>query len=334
MRHTMALGAKPSVRRPREQAILMVFLTALVTVLCSRTVAAEDKTLSISVLQFGTAHWELDHIRHAGLDEANGYQLELRPVANLPASRLAVTSGSVNGAVADLLWVQSRYTSGSAYFYVPFSSQIGDVVVASESDIRSVADLVGRRVGVAGGPDSKGWILLTEVARDQGLALADSVELQFGAPRCSVRRSSEVRSMPSLPTGISPPGSRARGWRSAFRMEDLLGRLGLDTSLPVLGYVFPKAWADEHISLVRRFARSVRQAKQQLAANPEHWNRLKSLMRDPGPGEFDALREGFLAGTPEALTDQRLADLHRLLELTGASGDNLMPAELFLREAP
>lgn len=182
MRHTMALGAKPSVRRPREQAILMVFLTALVTVLCSRTVAAEDKTLSISVLQFGTAHWELDHIRHAGLDEANGYQLELRPVANLPASRLAVTSGSVNGAVADLLWVQSRYTSGSAYFYVPFSSQIGDVVVASESDIRSVADLVGRRVGVAGGPDSKGWILLTEVARDQGLALADSVELQFGAP--------------------------------------------------------------------------------------------------------------------------------------------------------
>lgn len=120
----MALGAKPSVRRPREQAILMVFLTALVTVLCSRTVAAEDKTLSISVLQFGTAHWELDHIRHAGLDEANGYQLELRPVANLPASRLAVTSGSVNGAVADLLWCSRATPRAPPIFMFPFRHRL------------------------------------------------------------------------------------------------------------------------------------------------------------------------------------------------------------------
>ncbi|MFC6683905.1 ABC transporter substrate-binding protein [Marinobacter koreensis] len=138
--------------------------------------------LSLSVLQFGTAHWELDQVQHRGLDRANGYRLVVHPLANLSASRLAVASGSVDGAVADLLWVQHRYRDGQSYFYVPFSSQIGDVVVPENSDIHGVADLSGRRIGVAGGPDSKGWILLKAVAERQGVKLGGRDQVQYGSP--------------------------------------------------------------------------------------------------------------------------------------------------------
>lgn len=289
--------------------------------------------LSLSVLQFGTAHWELDHLKHRGLDQANGYRLELRPVANLPASRLAVTSGSVDGAVADLLWAQSRYAAGAPHLYVPFSSQIGDIVVAEDSDIDSVADLAGRRIGIAGGPDSKGWILLNRVASRQGVSLADSVELQFGAPPLL----SQALKRGQVDAIVTYWHFAARlkgqgGWRSAFAMEDLLTELGLDNNLPVLGYVFPEAWTQTHRELLDRFARSLRAAKQQLADEPGHWQRIRALMRNPAPGEFDALREGFVAGTPQPLTDQRIVDLQRLLELTGADPDHLMPATLFYRE--
>ncbi|MDR9424524.1 MAG: ABC transporter substrate-binding protein [Marinobacter sp.] len=291
--------------------------------------------LSISVLQFGTAHWELDHILYSGLDRQNGYQLELKPVANLPASRLAVTSGSVNGAVADLLWAQSRFQAGTPYLYVPFSSQIGDIVVGESSTIGSVEDLEGKRIGVAGGPDSKGWILLRKVAEQQGINLNESAEVQFAAPPLL----SQALKRGQVDVIVTYWHFAARligegGWRSAFRMSDLLDAMGMDRNLPVLGYVFPAPWANEHGELVQGFAKSLSEAKAELAEDESHWQRLRPLMGSPEEGVFQALWQGFVAGTPAPLTDQRIADLHRLLTLTSADSDNLMPAKLFYRSQP
>ncbi|NMT62321.1 ABC transporter substrate-binding protein [Marinobacter orientalis] len=291
--------------------------------------------LSISVLQFGTAHWELDHILHRGLDRHNGYRLELKLVANLPASRLAVTSGSVNGAVADLLWAQSRFQAGTPYLYVPFSSQIGDIVVPEGSGIRSVADLAGTRIGVAGGPDSKGWILLRKVAGQQGISLDDAAEVQFAAPPL-LSQALKRRKVDAIVT-YWHFAARLRGeggWRSAFGMADLLTAMDLDRNLPVLGYVFPAGWAEDHRPLMDRFAASLNQAKVELAEDDSHWQRLRPLMGKPDEGIFQALKDGFIAGTPAPLTDQRIADLHRLLALTGADSDNLMPARLLYRRQP
>jgi len=291
--------------------------------------------LSISVLQFGTAHWELDHILHNELDRQNGYQLELKPVANLPASRLAVTSGSVDGAVADLLWAQSRFQAGAPYLYVPFSSQIGDIVVSESSTIGSVEDLAGKRIGVAGGPDSKGWILLRKVAGKQGIDLSESADIQFAAPPLL----SQALKRGQVDVIVTYWHFAARligegGWRSAFRMSDLLDAMGMDRNLPVLGYVFPAPWANDHGALVQRFEKSLREAKAELAEDESHWQRLRPLMGSPEEGVFKALLEGFLAGTPAPLTDPRIVDLHRLLTLTGADSDNLMPAKLFYRSQP
>lgn len=291
--------------------------------------------LSISVLQFGTAHWELDHILHRGLDRKHGYRLALKPVANLPASRLAVTSGSVNGAVADLLWAQSRFQAGTPYLYVPFSSQIGDVVVAEDSGIGSVLDLAGKRIGVAGGPDSKGWILLQKVAAQKGVNLSESAEVQFAAPPL-LSQALERGQVDAIVTywHFAARLRGAGGWRSAFGMADLLTAMDLDRNLPMLGYVFPAGWAEHYGPLLDRFATSLHQAKTELASDEFHWQRLRPLMGNPADGVFTALRKGFVAGTPARLTDQRIADLHRLLALTGADPDNLMPAELFYRRQP
>ncbi|MCL7943312.1 ABC transporter substrate-binding protein [Marinobacter sp. ATCH36] len=291
--------------------------------------------ISISVLQFGTAHWELDHILHRRLDQKHGYRLDLKLVANLPASRLAVTSGSVNGAVADLLWAQSRFQVGAPYLYVPFSSQIGDIVVPESSDIRTVADLAGKRIGVAGGPDSKGWVLLQKVAGEQGLNLSESAEVQFAAP--PLLSQALKRGQVDVIITYWHFAARLRGeggWRSAFGMADLLTAMDLDRNLPVLGYVFPTAWAENHGPLIERFADSLHQAKTELADSEAHWQRLRPLMGNPEDGVFHALRDGFVAGTPAPQTDQRIADLHRLLALTGADSDQLMPAELFYRRQP
>ncbi|QFS88481.1 MULTISPECIES: ABC transporter substrate-binding protein [unclassified Marinobacter] len=291
--------------------------------------------LSISVLQFGTAHWELDHLQHRKLDQKNGYRLDLKLVANLPASRLAVTSGSVHGAVADLLWAQSRFQAGTPYLYVPFSSQIGDIVVPEASAIRSVADLAGKRIGVAGGPDSKGWVLLTKVAERQGIDLARDARVQFAAPPL-LNQALKREQVDAIVTywHFSARLRGEGGWRSAFGMADLLRALDLEPNLPVLGYVFPSEWAQQHAGLIERFARSLQQAKAELAGEPSHWQRLRPLMGQSTEAVFEALRDGFVAGTPAPLTEQRRGDLQRLLVLTGADAEALMPEALFYRSPP
>lgn len=321
--------------RSKRGLALLICLLLLSGGVHTRAGSADLPLLSVSVLQFGTAHWELDHILHRGLDRQNGYRLELTPVANLPASRLAVTSGSVNGAVADLLWAQSRFQAGTAYWYVPFSSQIGDIVVADDSAIRSVADLAGRRIGVAGGPDSKGWILLRKVAEQQGIDLEQSARVQFAAP--PLLSQALKRGQVDVIVTYWHFAARLRGeggWRSAFSMADLLTALALDRNLPVLGYVFPEAWARDNRSLIDGFAASLAEAKAELAASESSWQRLRPLMGNPEESVFTALREGFVAGTPAPQTDERIADLQQLMTLTGADPDNLMPARLFYRSQP
>lgn len=291
--------------------------------------------LTLSVLQFGTAHWELDHLQRRQLDRAQGFELKVRLVADLPASRLAVASGSVDGAVGDLLWAQSRYAAGTPYLYLPFSSQIGEIVVAGDSAIERLADLPGKRIGVAGGPESLGWLLLQQVASQQGIDLARDAQVQFAAPPLlsQALRRGQVDALVTywhFAARLRAEG----GSRSAFALEDLLQALDLNPDLPVLGYLFPQAWAAQHLALLAKFDRALRQGKTELAATPAYWDAIRPLMRAEDDAVFAALRGGFVEGTPEPLDAERIADLRRLLSLTGAKPAQLMPETLFFRAGP
>ncbi len=289
--------------------------------------------LTLSVLQFGTPHWELDHLKRHGLDKANGFELEVRLVADLPASRLALSSGSVDGAVSDLLWAQARYEAGTAYHYLPFSSQIGEVLVNDGSPVRTLADLRGKRIGVAGGPDGLGWQLLQQVAAGQGIDLAREATVQYAAPPLlsQALRRGQVDALLTF-WHFSARLRGEGGVHSAFGLADLVGALGLDPDLPVLGYLFPHGWASEHGDLLQRFSRALRQTKDELASQPDHWQEIRPLMRAENDAVFAALRDSFVEGIPQPLDESRIAALQRLLVLTGAEPERLMPAVLFQSE--
>ncbi|MDC0663173.1 ABC transporter substrate-binding protein [Marinobacter sp. SS21] len=318
----------------RVLAALALWLGSLGLLAPVATKADPLPTLSLSVLQFGTAHWELDHLQRRRLDASHGFDLDLRLVANLPASRLALSSGTVDGAVADLLWVQSRFEAGTRYVYLPFSSHIGDVVVPADSAITTLADLAGKRIGVAGGADSKGWILLQRVARQRGVDLSGA-RVQYAAPPLL----SQALKRGQLDAIVTywHFAARLRGageMRSAIRLSELLGELSLRRDLPVLGYVFDESWVADRPELLQRFALALTEAKQELATELAYWSPLRLLMRDPDDNTFRELRTGFVDGIPPFLDDDRIADLQRLLTLVGTDRHRLIDAGLFYRAEP
>lgn len=311
-------------------SLLLVWLSTLSAIVVAAEAARTRPVLSLSVLQFGTAHWELDHLQRHGLDRANGFELKVRLVADLPASRLAVSSGSADGAVSDLLWAQARYEAGTGYRYVPFSSQIGEVLVPEDSDIRTLADLRGKRLGVAGGPEGLGWKLLQQAALREGLDLTREVTVQYAAPPLlgQALRRGQVDALLTF-WQFSARMRGEGGVRTAFELEDLLGSLGLKTRLPVLGYLFSETWAAEHEELLARFERALRETKSQLAKESAHWQAIRPLMRADDDAVFEALRNSFIEGISPPLDSERIGQLHELLRLAGADSKNLMPVELF-----
>ena len=108
---------------------------------------------------YGTVNWELDTIQHYGLDKSSGIEMELIKMANLPATRLALLNGGADVAVADWMWVSSQRAEGRNYSFIPYSSSVGGLMVNPKSNIKSLKDLEGKKVGVAGGALSKGWLL-------------------------------------------------------------------------------------------------------------------------------------------------------------------------------
>ena len=62
--------------------------------------AAAAEALRAAVLQSGTVNWELDTIKHYGLDTANGFDLQITGTAGNPASQIAFPAKQ---SVADLM---------------------------------------------------------------------------------------------------------------------------------------------------------------------------------------------------------------------------------------
>ncbi|EWC42720.1 ABC transporter substrate-binding protein [Stutzerimonas stutzeri] len=324
------MPSMPFLSRAFQRIRLACWRTCALLLLPLCAQAQELPVLTLSVLQFGTPHWELDHLKRQRLDHANGFELKVRLAADVPASRLALSSASVDGAVSDLLWAQARYQAGVAYRYLPFSSQIGEVLVPVGSDIHTLGDLRGKRIGVAGGPDGLGWLLLQRAAARQGIELAKQASVQYAAPPLlgqALRRGQ----LDALLTfwHFSARLRGEGGVRAAFGLADLMDSLALDPQLPVLGYLFPEDWARANEELLQRFATALSQTKAELASDPAHWQAIRPLMRADDDAVFAALRDSFVEGIPRPMDEARIVDLQRLLGLTGADPAKLMPVALF-----
>ena len=139
--------------------------------------------IKVSVLKFGTVNWELNTIAHHQLDTKHGFKLEVDEVAGEAAAKIAFQGGAADAMVSDWIWVARQRAAGKDYTFIPFSKAVGGLLVPADSTAKSLADMKGGKIGVAGGPLDKSWLLLRALAQKQhGFDLATDAEPVFGAP--------------------------------------------------------------------------------------------------------------------------------------------------------
>ena len=296
-------------------AILLAILGS-----CHSTVAATK--IKIGALKFGSFSWLLDTIQHHGFDKAEGFDLDVVPLASTEATRVGLLiSHSLDLIVTDWLWVSRERSSGADVTVSPFSSELGALMVPPNSAIKSLDDLKGKRLGVAGGPLDKSWLMLVAYTlRVAFFDLRTATTPVFGAPPLLAEKA-ERRDIDAV-LEYWPYAARleAKGFKQLIAMEDLPLELGARGQVAMVGYVFSESWASSNDEAVKGFLSAAAKANQLLATSDEEWRRLRPLMQVENDAEFEALKKFYREGIPNRSSAENEADakiLYQFLRVLG-----------------
>lgn len=259
------------------------------------------ETVRVGVLQFGTVNWEMAVIDRHGLDRRHGVDIEVVPLSSKNAVSVALQGDAVDIIVSDWLWVNRQRAAGKDYRFFPYSLTVGGLYVRPDAGVDSVEALAGKRLGVAGGPVDKSWLLLQAYARQAGFDLAREVEPAYAAPPLLNR----LMLNGELPAVLNfwHYGARleAAGMRPLIDVKALLSGLGITQPVPMLGWVFSDAWVEQNPAVARGFLAASYDAKRLLARDDGEWQEIRRLTKAEDDATLALLRDGYRRGIPEDL---------------------------------
>jgi NitT/TauT family transport system substrate-binding protein len=277
--------------------------------------------LRLGVLAFGTVQWVASVIQHHGLDRAHGFVLITVPLGNNDSAKVALLGGAVDVIVSDWLFVGTERARGLSLVFSPFSSTTGAVVVGHNSPLRGLKDLTRCRLGVAGGPYDKSWMIVRAAAkRENGIDLAGAADLAYAAP-------------PLLSANLTHGGLDAvltywnfvaalevEGFRPLVTVSACAVELGLPAHPPLIGYVFKEAWAQKNPHLIDSFLAASAEAEDLLVRSDKAWDAVRPLMHAEDDRLFAHLRAGFRAGVVHTSPSIEAAAADRLFSILHATG--------------
>lgn len=306
--------------------VLKILGGVAVACLLAVTAARADlPVLRVAVQVAGTVNWELTTITANGFDSANGFRLQVQDIAGSPAGLVAFQGGAADVVVSDWLWVARQRAAGKDYVFIPYSKAVGALLVPSDSTAQTLADLVGGKIGIAGGPTDKSWLILRAYAtQEYGIDLAAGTEQVFGAPPLIFEAALSGDLDGTINFWNFLAKMQVAGMRPLISVSDAAVALGLDPETPLLGYVVKGEMLREHPELVAGLQKASRAAKDLLASDDAAWEALREQMRARDDAEFAALKAGFREGIPAGGPVDEAAAARMLAVMIKLGGSELL----------
>src|SRR6267154_5253279 len=241
--------------------LFRIMLGAMIFAMAPAVACCAAETIKVAVQKTGTFSWELAVIRAHGLDKQANLAIEVSELASPEAGKIALRSGTADIIVSDWLWVSRERSLGAKLTFYPYSSALGAVMVPASSPIRSLADIRGRKLAVAGGPIDKSWLLLQAQVKQDGIDLKSDATIVYGAPPLLAAKMLDGEMDATINYWNFCAALEAKGFRRLVGIEDMLQSLGAKGRIAMVGYVFDEDWGNAHRDLLARFIAMTRTAK-------------------------------------------------------------------------
>ncbi|WGS02766.1 ABC transporter substrate-binding protein [Bradyrhizobium sp. ISRA443] len=280
----------------------------------------DAETIRVAAQKTGTLAWELAVIRSHGLDKKANLSIDIVELASPEAGRIALRAGTADVMVSDWPWVSRERSLGAKLQFYPYSSALGAVMVPASSPIKTLADLRGRKLAVAGGAIDKNWLLLQAALKQEGIDLKSQSTIVYGAPPLLAAKTLGGEMDAVLNYWNFCAALEAKGFRRLAGMEDVLKKLGTKGRIAMIGYVFDEAWANANRDLVARFIAMTRAAKEILATSDAEWDAIAPLTGATDAATLHAYRDRYREGIPRRSVADEEADarvLYRVLAQIG-----------------
>lgn len=277
-------------------------LAAVLALGAAGSALAEDlPQLRAAVLKIGTVNWELTTIMENGFDTKHGFELVVQPYADNGATRVALEGGEADVMVADWIWVARQRAAGKDFVAIPYSRAVGGLVVPEGSTAGTLKDLAGGKIGIAGGPLDKSWLILRAYAQAQyGMDLEAETEQVYGAPPLIFKAGLSGETAGAVNFWHFLAKMKAQGMRELVSVTEASAALGLDPDTPLLSYVLKQKFLDENPGLAQALYAASREAKALLLDSDAAWEAIRPIMNAGNDAEFERLRDDFRAGIPAA----------------------------------
>jgi NitT/TauT family transport system substrate-binding protein len=295
---------------------------ALTTAAIWPRIASAAPPVRLTSVKFGSVSWLIETIRAEGIDKKHGLDLEVIEVANNPAAPIALLSGSADVIVSDWTWALRQRAKGDDLKFAPYSTALGSLMVPKDSTVKSFADLVGKKIGVAGTGIDKSWILLRAYSRKViGKDIANVADPVFGAAPLVTAEFKSGRLDAVLNFWTYAARLQAEGAREILSMSNVVKGLGVSPTPALVGFIWSeKAVADKGIP-VDILLSAVADANAVLAKSDAAWERLRPLIRPASDAELVAIRDYYRSGITGAWGPAETSAAKKLTNLLIELGD-------------
>ncbi|MGD9783774.1 MAG: ABC transporter substrate-binding protein [Hyphomicrobiaceae bacterium] len=278
-------------------------------------------TLKVASLKFGSLNWLLETIKAEKLAETAGVSIEVVEVATNQAGPIALLSGDADVVVSDWTWAMRQRSMGEKLLFRPYSSSLGAVVVPKDSPAKTLADLEGKRIGVAGSAIDKSWIVARAYARSVlGRDLADMAAPSYGAAPLIAEELKNGRIDACLNFWTFAARLEGQGYRPLIGVDDMLQKLGVEPVPALVGFVWKETTEAAKKAELDGFFKAISAGNALLATSDPAFERIRPLTKAASDAEFFALKAYYRAGIPKGWSEAHTAAAEKLFDLLVANG--------------
>jgi NitT/TauT family transport system substrate-binding protein len=296
--------------------------TLAIGALPGRLLAATPGPLRVGAVKYGSLNWLIETIRAEGLDRKFGLELTTIELSNNHAGPISLLSGGSDVVVSDWTWALRQRGLGEALKFAPYSATLGSVVVPADSSVKSLTDLAGKRLGVAGSSIDKSWLLLQAYARKtEKFDIATKATVVYGAAPLVTEQMRGGKLDAALNFWTQTVRLKSLGFRDVISMRDVFAALAIDPVPAFVGFIWKETTEASKGPQILAFLAAAEAANGILAASDAPWERLRGLMKPQNDAEFDGLRAAYRSGIVKPWSSADMASAATVMRLLVENGD-------------
>jgi NitT/TauT family transport system substrate-binding protein len=281
--------------------------------------ASAAQQLRLALQKTGTANWEIRVAQAFGLDKEADLELQINELATPETSKIALLGGNTDLIISDWLWVARERANGAQVTFYPYSSGIG-ALMSKNASINEISDLKGKKIGIAGGPLDKSWLLLKAYALKIGIDLETVATIIYAAPPLIAEKALQGEIDAVLDYWNFTIDLEAQGFKRVIDLIDIEKELGAKDKVIITGYVFNEDYAAKNQIALQNFFKMTKKARELIEKDDRAWSIVTKYIKNNTPTSLDLYRKKFIESSPKKSITEEQADIAKIYSILAEIG--------------